>query len=422
MSLQPARRTRPLTNHVPAPYETDGLPAAAPAALEGRVLDTRPCVKCGEDLLGQRFDGKCAECGTAVSKSIRPPTLTGRLAMNAAPKPQRGVVGTEKLCTGCGYNLRGLPVRNDCPECGKPIITSVRPPKYGHSMMDAPVAWLKVFTAACVLFAVGGLALLASMVLWAVSNGLVGGIATAAAGVVWWVGVVLITRPRPLLPGAEIDTRREWVWSRVIARVSQAFWIVSGVLTALAATGGLTITPWFTAAAIGSAAVRGLGLAAVFVYVSNLANWAGDDTALGRTRAAIAIGPFAVFWGVVSILNGWVWFIGPSPTFFWGAGLYMLFIVLPMIHLVRTCWAVAQMGPWALQNQMHEQARLARMCARAATDLASADASREHGVVQDTAQPESVLMPGSASRPTGPAKPGDSIRPGNRRLPPKLSR
>src|SRR5437762_3263188 len=33
---------------------------------------------------------------------------------------------TDLLCEGCGYTLNGLPDDSNCPECGKPIIESLR--------------------------------------------------------------------------------------------------------------------------------------------------------------------------------------------------------------------------------------------------------------------------------------------------------
>ena len=169
--------------------------------------------------------------------------------------------------------------------------------------------------------------------------------------------------------------------------------------------------------------VSGLGLAPVFMYVGNLANWAGDDTALERCRAATALGPLVVLFGAISMLNGWAGFFVLGPPILWGGGLYFLFIVLPMVHLVRTFSAVSQLGAWSLANHRHERARLERLQESAAANLATAESQRARGVVQDTSQPDSALMPGPASgagRPVAGGGAGQSIRPGNRRSPPKL--
>jgi uncharacterized repeat protein (TIGR04138 family) len=46
-----------------------------------------------------------------------------------APPPlaEHGIVTRDIACVGCLYNLRGLPVRHQCPECGRPIADTLEP-------------------------------------------------------------------------------------------------------------------------------------------------------------------------------------------------------------------------------------------------------------------------------------------------------
>ena len=34
-------------------------------------------------------------------------------------------ISFDRKCTGCGYNLRGLPGTGACPECGRPVLDSL---------------------------------------------------------------------------------------------------------------------------------------------------------------------------------------------------------------------------------------------------------------------------------------------------------
>ncbi|HRJ50050.1 MAG TPA: hypothetical protein PKU91_05935, partial [Phycisphaerales bacterium] len=46
---------------------------------------------------------------------------------NGPPNPQeRGMVEGDRACVACSYNLRGLPVLGLCPECGRPVMDSLR--------------------------------------------------------------------------------------------------------------------------------------------------------------------------------------------------------------------------------------------------------------------------------------------------------
>ena len=48
--------------------------------------------------------------------------LEYRKGLAGPPKP----IETDLSCTGCGYNLRGLTAWHDCPECGTPVMDSLK--------------------------------------------------------------------------------------------------------------------------------------------------------------------------------------------------------------------------------------------------------------------------------------------------------
>jgi 2-amino-4-hydroxy-6-hydroxymethyldihydropteridine diphosphokinase len=41
-----------------------------------------------------------------------------------------GVIDRSVRCIGCGYDLRGLPARHVCPECGRPTTDSIKPERF----------------------------------------------------------------------------------------------------------------------------------------------------------------------------------------------------------------------------------------------------------------------------------------------------
>jgi uncharacterized repeat protein (TIGR04138 family) len=41
-----------------------------------------------------------------------------------------GVIDRSVRCVGCGYDLRGLPARHVCPECGRPTTDSIKPERF----------------------------------------------------------------------------------------------------------------------------------------------------------------------------------------------------------------------------------------------------------------------------------------------------
>jgi 2-amino-4-hydroxy-6-hydroxymethyldihydropteridine diphosphokinase len=44
--------------------------------------------------------------------------------------PRTGVIDRSVRCAGCGYDLRGLPARHACPECGRPTTDSLNPERF----------------------------------------------------------------------------------------------------------------------------------------------------------------------------------------------------------------------------------------------------------------------------------------------------
>lgn len=74
------------------------------------------CSACRGRLVGVELNGVCPGCNTAVGDSIYLPAFDA----------DRMTVTTDVSCIECQYNLRTLPVGSACPECGTPVVNSLR--------------------------------------------------------------------------------------------------------------------------------------------------------------------------------------------------------------------------------------------------------------------------------------------------------
>lgn len=47
-------------------------------------------------------------------------------SLSKRPPPERKFVEDDQPCVQCGYNLRGVILSGNCPECGKAVTLSLR--------------------------------------------------------------------------------------------------------------------------------------------------------------------------------------------------------------------------------------------------------------------------------------------------------
>jgi hypothetical protein len=235
----------------------------------------------------------------------------------------------------------------------------------------APTGWLRGFLAGSVLLTLGAAGAVAqrlagTMLAQAgVGEWVDAGRMTAA--VLWWLGVLVVTRPRPGLPSTQTDPREEWFWGRLIARVTQAGWVVQlglGVAAARA-TAALGSAPWWLeAVTIAAGLVAAGGLAVLLVYLSNLCFWA-QDTRLAELHrgaawlvvAGAGMGALAAADAAVGLIGG---FIGSM------AGLAAMAVTLAAAACTLRClWWTQATAVWALRNHAGAEARVREMRAEA---------------------------------------------------------
>ena len=166
------------------------------------------------------MDSARAQPRTSEDSTPAPETLSP--ASSAAVYIDQGVI-----CLHCHYNLRGLAVDGNCPECGSPVASSINPtreplpPSYRYSrliLLTAGVASAALIMAGCILtddhrlarwylsHQMGGIGLMLAPAVWLNACGflLVSGRARRDA-LVWlcllliplnFIGMELLTRAR----------------------------------------------------------------------------------------------------------------------------------------------------------------------------------------------------------------------------------
>jgi hypothetical protein len=205
---------------------------------------------------------------------------------------------------------------------------------------------------------------------WLASKEIIAGPVVAVMfGALWYVGVLLVTRPRPISPAMTVNPKKEWAAMRWSARVTQLFWCISALCLAGYAR---TTSTWFVWAAIASFVVAAIGLIPLCGLVSNIAYWGADTTLSGHFRACAWTVGFAAVLIALHILN-----VQTHSVVMGGiiasmiAGFLIFFSVLPFFYIIFSCFVLQGMCRWALFNHASAQAKDERLRLKAAAAAAT---------------------------------------------------
>ncbi len=263
------------------------------------------------------------------------------------------LITTDRPCGKCRYNLKGLPSNGRCPECGTAITGGGRARRFSDNLGDAPLFYLKAMALGACLLAVFSI-YSAYAFSFLEHNPTMRTAAFAGAGsLAWWVGVFILTSERPFsdntLPDAVLDS----VWLRRVNRTMQALWAVSVVAWVLHIRSGTPVTEVARFAAMGLEIVALLGLVPFAVHLAALADWAGDSAVGERFRIAAWL--LAVC-GIISEVGGLV----TPPTsagasvgggLLWFGSLWAtLGVSIVQILFLFSLFQLAHMAVWAIFN------------------------------------------------------------------------
>lgn len=192
------------------------------------------------------------------------------------------VIGTDRPCIRCGYNLRGLETNGACPECGTAITQAKKSVRLADNLTDAPLGYIRLMAVGLGLQA--GLVLLIGFLTIFRGLGMPGEILKIVAAIGWAGSAWIVTAKRPRTERIVADEILDSAKIRLIARVTQSV----GVLAAFVGFGA-----WYfnspIVAAVGGVLMLGalFGLVPLGVYLSALADWAGDTNIGTRLRGSV---------------------------------------------------------------------------------------------------------------------------------------
>jgi hypothetical protein len=273
----------------------------------------------------------------------------------AEPPPTPGPPGAtpvdrDHLCVSCGYNLRGLDVTSQCPECAVPVADSLK----GDLLAFAGVAYRQRLLRALWLIAFG----LVAAVVISLSTTFLGfalarmGTPTSIAGVRTLIGILafvpyammivgawMLVLPDPGYNGSK-DPATARLWTR-IALIAQGVCLIAGV--------GLTALPFgmptISTIALVLGVLRVLLWVALFLSTTTYARWIAEriPSAADVATASRLVWLLPLLCAVPFVLSVF------SATGLWRAGgMSTIWVVGVLGLLAVACWVVALISFWRL--------------------------------------------------------------------------
>ncbi len=194
----------------------------------------------------------------------------------------------DRLCSHCGYNLKGLDATGLCPECGESCSGGVS--SLGHRVIDnteigqSSLAYLLPLGLALFMCGLSGLALawFSHVTLMRSADSVQVRIGLAAASA-WFLAILILLRDRPTPKGGLAGDVDEAAWPLKLAvALTQPAWIAVAALSHLELSG----VAWASGAKWAAFAVGALGLPAVPWLLSYTALWSVSLGLAGWLRGA----------------------------------------------------------------------------------------------------------------------------------------
>ncbi len=292
-----------------------------------------------------------------------------------SPAPEPGHTTTEstrldakavepgRKCIACGYDLVGLYVGGNCPECGDKIL-SIAPRAEIDAFKRLPHWYLRLLSIALGLMAVLIVAAFAYPI-FGVLNGFnsTPSLKTVFAlyepmPFVWLACVVFVCVPPPERePALGIGRSRREVWVSALAILSQSGFAISMLYPIyVGLTNGALRMFWLVTPGVISFVL----VSVVALQIANIASRFNDEDRARRLRFAAV----AILIGDVTML------MLPQP-------LSLVILGWGYIYLIWSLLSLSSEAGWAVRNSVRKQERIDRLKQRASEEFEQAQRERE---------------------------------------------
>ena len=257
---------------------------------------------------------------------------------------------TDRECSHCGYNLRGLPSESRCPECGTPCKKIFQSKASGTMSIEASTNFVRMLRTGFMLASIGAIGII-GMLLFSAEGLLI------ITSFFWVSGIWMVTSPRQgrgtIIHDDILDNDR----FRLIIRFANFGWLAYG-LSMLAVSmlmGGagnssmlLKLPLLFLVFVTG--AVSWISLIPTSIYLAELSYWASNDRLAQRLRSTAWT---MAFFGILTVVLTAIRALNIAPS---GAAAFLsIFTILILVICVFVFLiAVLQLSSvmnWVIKHQ-----------------------------------------------------------------------
>lgn len=287
---------------------------------------------------------------------VNPDTLPGARGLGSG-------IEQDRPCLRCGYNLVGLETEGRCPECGTPITRRRAGDPFSDTLVNAPTRYLETLLI--------GLGLMAGAILltwgqWILEwvgflKPVISAWVSLGLALMWCAAAWIATVRRPQTdrtrPDDILDSRRLRLWTRA----AQGLCVAGSLLAVAHGSTGLVAFGVLS----GLATVGFLfSLAPLGVYLSSLADWAGETGVGSRLRASAwciaCCGTLLVVSTLVLMIPG----LRFKLLFAVGTTIFSIGVMAGLVLLCASILQLVNTTVWAIANAHQSRAREIRIAER----------------------------------------------------------